>query len=607
MSVDTLPPIIIAAVAMAAGSAWQCAGTVVMLHALPRSLAPGWRIALAWFLWLPVSGAVVLGLCLAHVAGRAPLALGSGLVVVIALVSPNRRFLLDAAKKAIHSVLNDTRRWERWLLVGGFAILGLNFLYAAHPQRIYDQLNYHLVVADLIVREGNPFSGAWDVFVLFTGVVEYGFAWHRSWTESGLLFIALTQVAVFVATIPPIILAGMLIARPTPRLLGLLSTALPGVVPEGTILRMAKPDALMVVGVIIGLGMLIAGEPIGFIGLLGIGALLLSCKLTAVHAAIGLAAAAVFLRPRAPPSKREWVAFLALAFGAVALQLTKNALFLGNPLYPAADKLFPSWASDARTADYWHGIAFDAQPRIAGLLGPFFFAWRAWALVGMVAVSTAAIAWTRCRGNIGDPPPPLRGTWAFLASYSLAWPLFWGARIFARFVSPFAGGLLVLLASLLARLDVRNRRMIEVLCLCFAIPVCGVGWSAINIVRWNAHSAEDAYALQWPRLRTARALQPLLSSSDTVVADAPEKFFFHAKLLYEEPLSPRERAVLDELGRDPIRVAAKYQVTAFIISASQPMSPRIHAIWDALQSRGQVMSMGPDRVLFSACHFQPGC
>jgi len=111
--------------------------------------------------------------------------------------------------------------------------------------------------------------------------------------------------------------------------------------------------------------------------------------------------------------------------------------------------------------------------------------------------------------------------------------------------------------------------------------------------------------MQWPRIHTARALQPLLEPSETIVADAPEKFFFDAKLLYEEPLSPRERAILQGLREDAVHTAAANKVKAVIVGAGHPMSPGMQRIWDALRSRGRVLELPPDRVLFSECYFCP--
>src|SRR5439155_14325815 len=130
-----------------------------------------WRIAIAAFLWLPISGAVAIGLSLVHVAGRASLLAGTALVLAASL--RNSRWLFVAVPKGWRALMADARPWERWLVRGALLVRAVFILFAAHPQRIYDQLNYHLVVGDLVVRDGQPFTGAWDPHAMFTGVVEW--------------------------------------------------------------------------------------------------------------------------------------------------------------------------------------------------------------------------------------------------------------------------------------------------------------------------------------------------------------------------------------------------------------------------------------------------
>lgn len=580
---DALPPIVLAAVAVGAAALWQWAGTALMLSAVPRELSDGWRIALAAALWLPVSGAAAMALSLVHLAGRASLLAGTAVVLLASI--PNARWLLQQARSGFASLLAGASRTERFVVGGALFVQVVFILFAAHPQRIYDQLNYHLVVGELVARDGQPFTGAWDPHAMFAGVVEWGLAWHRSWGGSKLFFHGLAQMAVYFATVPALILAGLLLARPTPLWFAALCLALPGVVPENSILRMAKSDGVVLTLVALALCVLPRSTPAA----LGLCLLSMACKLSAFHGALALGAAAVAVgyRRGAP-----WLALLGAA--ALAVQLSKNAVVFANPVYPALGALFPSWATDAWTEQYWRGFAFEHLPRWRGWLGPFFFLLPARVLAGMLLI---AAVWQR--------PRQVKPIVVFAASYAVLWPLFYGGTIPARFVSPFSAGLIVLWWLLVAGLAQPARRRVEILSLLLAVTVCGLGWAAMNIVKWNRASAVDAYAMQWPRIHTARALQPLLEPTDTIVADAPEKFFFDAKLLYEEPLSPRERAILQGLREDAARTAAEYKVKAVIVDAGHPMSPGMQRIWDALRSRGKVLELPPDRVLFSECYFCP--
>jgi len=72
---------------------------------------------------------------------------------------------------------------------------------------------------------------------------------------------------------------------------------------------------------------------------------------------------------------------------ALALQLAKNALVFANPVYPALGGIFPSWATDAWTEEYWRGVAFQHLSRWTGWLGPFLLLWPARVLAGMLLVA----------------------------------------------------------------------------------------------------------------------------------------------------------------------------------------------------------------------------
>jgi hypothetical protein len=573
---DALPPAALATVAVVAAAAWQLAGTAVMLYLVPRALPDGWRVAVAAAIWLPISGAIAMALSLIHLAGRASLLVGTALVVAASL--KNVRWMLRQPMS-----LENTKSWEKWLVRGALLAQLVFIFFATHPQRIYDQLNYHLIVGDLVVRDGQPFTGAWDPHAMFTGVVEWALAWHRSWTGSKLLFHGLAQIAVYFATVPALILAGLLLGRPSPVWFAILCLALPGVVPENSILRMDKPDGLVLTLVALALALLPRSTPAA----LALCFLAMACKLTAFHAALALGAAALatgFRRGGAFP-------LLLAGVAAFALQLTKNALVFGNPVYPALGSIFPSWATDAWSEEYWRGVAFQHLSRWTGWLGPFLLLWPGRVLAGLLV---ATLVFTRKK------PQGLRHVLVFLAAFAITWPLFYGGYIQPRFVSAFSAGLLVL--WWLLHENAPDRRA-EIISVCLAITVCGFGWALMNIAKWNRHSAVDAYALQWPRIHTARTLNPMLDPNDTVVADAPEKFFFGAKLLFEEPLSPRERAVLEGLRTDPARTAALWRVKAVIVSADHPPSPRMQKIWDVLKDRGKVLEVPPDRVLFSDCFF----
>ena len=50
--------------------------------------------------------------------------------------------------------------------------------------RLYDQLNYHLVVAKKILLNGSPFVNTFDSHIFLSGIVEYAFVWPRAFIDN---------------------------------------------------------------------------------------------------------------------------------------------------------------------------------------------------------------------------------------------------------------------------------------------------------------------------------------------------------------------------------------------------------------------------------------
>jgi hypothetical protein len=627
-----LPPLCLALVALASALAWQVAGALALLPLTPRSLAGRWRLALAWLGWLPVSGAAVLALVLLGVASRTVLLGGTLVVGAFALVSARQaRPFVAEARHAFAAWVAAAQPYERWLWRIGVAMQVIAWLFAAHPQRLYDQITYHLVVGQLVVRDGQPFSGAYDPHVSFAGLVEYALAWHRAWGGSRLFYNAVGQVAVMAATVPVLVACGLWLGRASLGLLGLLCIALPGLIPECLMLRMAKPDGVIMTGAVLLLAML-ARAPEGWrYAALAVAGMMLGCKITFGHAAIALAAAFVVARP--PQGRlREWIPLSIMGLSCVSLQLGKNAARFGNPVYPTAASLFPSPWSDATTQAYWTQIAFGGESRLTGWLGPFLLGRDGGALVLFVLAAAALVLWRRHQSQLASPKAsasltpavaarapanatpaqsaahrPLAAAIAFLAVFWATWPLFYGGHIEHRFIAPFSGGLFVLFVLLEARLGDADRRRLLILCACAGVLSAQFDRSLPGLWRYDTRSAEAAYLLQWPRLQTAETLNPELKPGDTIVADKPDKLYFDARVLFTAPLSPQERAILEELRRDPIAAALRYRVKALVVYRERPVEPLMQAIWQGLKSRGELQQIGPDRVLWSPCYFQAGC
>jgi hypothetical protein len=606
---DTLPPIVIALIAILSGVVWHVAGALALFRLTPRSLDESLRLTLAWFLWLPLSGAAVLGLVLAGAAGRAPLVAGTVLVGSLALLS------LPILKNAVTRARSSWARWwreatstERWLLRAGVALQLVLWAFAGHPQRQIDQFNYHLVVGHLVVRDGEPFTGTMDPHVSFAGAVEYGLAWHQAWTHSTLLFVGMAQVAIMLATVPVIVLCGLRLGGGSVALLGTLLLTVPAIIPESDMMRMAKPDGVVLAGVVLALTLVVECAGDATILVLALLAVLLACKVTALHAGLGLLLALLVQARPLRPALRAWP-LLAVGVAALALQGIKNGMRLGDPVYPAAADFFHAIPWDETARAYWNDVAFAGHPRWSGLLGPLVFIRRAAPLVSGIALATILL-W-RSRGErrtVSRAEPQARlflGPTCFVLATCVTWPFFYGGWISPRFLSGLSGGVLVLWLLLLAKLDRRSRRVVQVASSLAAVLLASeLDVSAPHLRVWNRGSAFEALAGQWPRLRTAAALHAELGATDAVIADQPEKLFFEALVISPTPYSPRERAVVEELARRPAEVARRLHLKALIVNGTKPLSPGMAAAWSALEPYGTVREIGADRILWSPSRFQ---
>ncbi len=590
-----------ALVAITLAGAWQIAGTLALFRLTPRPLGESKRLLLAWSLWLPVSGVAVLALVLAHLASRGVLLAGTVIVLLIAASSAS------IARAAVARLRLRWTEWRAtatpahgWLFGGGCLLQIITWVHAGHPQRMIDQVNYHLVVGHLVVRDGQPFTATSDPHVFFSGIVEYGLAWHQAWTHSTLLFVALAQVAVMLATVPVLIACGLIVGEQSLVLLGVLLFAIPAVIPEATVLRTAKPDGIILTAVVLLLTFL-AEETEGWLLLAtAVLALALAAKITAIHAAIGLAACCAVWRPRRG-RPADFVPLLVIGLAALALQWGKNAAYLGDPFYPVGAGITGSPAWDDTAREYWNTVAFDGRPRWSGWLGPLLYAWRGGTLVACVVAALV------CSRGAREPRRSrfLHALLAFAGAYVLAWPIFYGDRISPRFLAPLTAVVLVIWWSLQPGGGARFRPWLWTTCVVAALLTSQLDVIVPRLSRWDRVSAAESYAQQYSKFRTATALGPELGVNDALIADRPEKLLFEARLICDSPYSPRDRAELEELRQHPAEVARRLRLKAIVVDGAEPMSASIAAAWKALEPHGTERRIGSDRVLWSSTYFQP--
>ncbi|MBN1959960.1 MAG: hypothetical protein JW841_03365 [Deltaproteobacteria bacterium] len=608
-----LPPFLLIIPIIAIAIGWQIIGTLAILPIIPRVLSSGWRLLLAWFCWLPLSGAIVLALVLAGFASRNVLLVGTFIIFLIALLSwrlSNTKPTILAAYKSFKNWKSQAKKYELWLWRGGVALQAIIWGYVAHPQKMFDQLGYHLVVGHLVVRDGEPFSGVLDPHIHLAGILEYAFAWHYSWFDSRMFINGVAQIAVLAITVPVIIWCSLRLGRASLGFLGLLFILLPGVLPESVILRMVKPDGVILTGVIVLLTLLI-DSPVGFMAAgIGVGGMMLGCKFTFAHATLGLFLAIIIAKP--PIGRlRPWLPLIIVGLLCFALPLYKNYLLFENPVYPALIAKFPSQITGQWTRNYWNHQAYVGRSALTGWLGPFILTRRAASLYGCLFVAAFFIFlnWRKRQNKL-----VLESRWrqaliitvAFIIGTWLFWPLFFSGKVTARFVSGFFGGVFVLWLLLQRLIADSQRKYFFIACTCIGLLASHFDRILPNLILWNLHSTKEAYAMQWPRLKSAIVVNASINNkSDVILTDHSNKLYFDGRVLYEEPLGLAQRAMVAEITQNPVDAAGRFKLAAIVVSANRSMSPRMQYIWDTLEPNGKIIDAGNDRVLLSKHYFQP--
>lgn len=570
MLVDSWHPIWVALCALLLAGTWQLVMAAAIVRIVPGN--PGTRIPMAWILTLPISGAIVVGLELLHLATRTALLV----VVLVTLVLG-----VGGLSSVVTPVLSGFRvRWAAWdrgmraLVVVGAVFQVVMGLYAAHPQRLADQLNYHLLISKLILRDGNAFDAPFDPHVVFAGCMEHGLAILRAFVDDDLFIHAASQAMVFVVVVPAALMTA-------PALLPALLVGIPTLIPENSIARMAKPDGILFAAVFF---LLARGADTSAIAYVCVALAMLGLKLTAGHALIGLVALLVVTQPKIQ-DVRAWMPLVLLCALPMVAHLLKNWVVLGNPIYPELD---------AATHDYWQLVAFP-QPETwwQKLQGPIVMVKRSpglglWLLVSVVTAPREV--WKR---------PMVRGTIAFAAVYTLTWGFFYYSHIFSRFVSPISAAAFALIV-LVSRQRLSSYSIMAVAALAFS----GLEFSVPRLVEWNRGTTLQMWTSQWSRMTTARAMNHAYGPDMVLVTDAPEKSYFNQRVLYEEGISPAEKEMLEQLETNPSESIQRYRIAALVMRVDSK-SEVLRRIWSRLETMGTELRVIEDRVLLIAPSQRP--
>ena len=608
----TMAPISTACAALLFVLIWQTSGMILLAPLLRNSgLSRLWSLVFAWFLWLPLSGTGALILSLLRLADQSLLRGVMAAVVTCALVMGvrGRSWLRDIPR------LNRGSR-PAMVMTGLIFLLQITqLIFAAHPQRLYDQLSYHLAIPKLVLMHGHPYYKFYDPHLVIGGTLEYAFLWPRAFINSDFFSLGVGQCWIYLASVLPIVASTYLALRDVDSKYAKWSTltimaAVPGLVPDSELFSIAKPGALLFAGTYLILITCVAMPKRLLTVTVALGMILLACNPTFVHVAIALF---VVLVLNLYWRRAEWSlppALITVAAVCLATALIRSWVLTGTLLFPSDARFLSTPYSDKLTLDYWHWVAFRSnQSFIARWSGaPVVFlrspGLAVWAGLGLASLAVwgrrqAALHWQSL-------------LW-FLAIYALAWPFFYDNMVFSRFVAGFVAAL-VLTAVVGALAAPKRFRYVIIASGIIGGMVC----SSIDVIgrklyMWNQSGLLSAYTPQFPRMVTAYEVNGWTKSDDTVVTETSEKYFFTAAVL-SSTLSPPERKIWDELIVSPQKAAREHRVKAVVMEIQKPGSELpefpapynvpIRTTFKALEPFGEVTQIARDLVLRSDCYFQ---
>lgn len=611
--IATWPPLALAAFALLYVFSWQALGTcllapVLRLGGLPR----GFSIAVSWLIFMPLVGAVGMALALFDYANPTTLCILTGVVVFFGMLS------LANSWRALKRLLREeTARiyalGERLLLALGLVCVVLQLLFAAHPQRLYDQLNYHLVASKRVLSFGGLTSPIYDPHLFIAGPVEYAMLWPRSLIDSDFFALAVGQSWVFAATVLPMLFAVFLLTREHARhrvVAWTLMLAVPAFIPQNELVGMLKPGAFLLSGTFLALLSPLISRRVLVAVALPFALLFTACSPTYIHASLALAFAAIIAERARPLRLLRATPLLWLSVVVFGLTLMKSITLTGTPFYPNDAKFFDTWAADAETLAYWKHIGFsrgesfverwwgalDVPSRNLGL--------SIWLVCCLLAACVIVLKrdW-RWRG----PRLPIVFAFAFVA----IWPLFYDSGAYSRFVASYVAALLAVGAAVLIHTEGRLRRALLAATAIAGLSVSHVEVMSRKIFEWNQTTVLRAFARQFPRALSSLSVNQLARPKDSVLADDAGKFFFDAAVLHGH-LAPEERRIWGNLLSRPKETAMAIRLKAIVIEKIYRDDPKrpipfagpINEAWEGLAPHGQIAYVGKDAILYSDCYFQ---
>jgi hypothetical protein len=553
---------------------------------------------MAYILWLPVCGSIAI---LFYFLGWRDLWLFRGLFAGCVLISIP--LVLSAWKQ-----IPRPKELSKWLWVPGI-LIGLQALFAAHPQRLYDQLNYHLVPAKRFFLEGDLFHNSFDPHVFMDGPVEFAYVWIRAILNSDLGMLSAGQTWMFFTALGGLYFVGALLCYEKNKWLPMIVMIgiFPFLMPNNEIFSTSKPDGLAGLSAAIFIALAYRFPQYRIWLFVALSLVFVPVKITYAHAVLAFG---LLLLPQLKKDRlrgwHQWWPLLAFGILCCTALFVKNITLTNSLLYPADGSLFPSDVYGEVTHAYWRKNSYGNEGFFQRYLGPYFL----WArrpgfigvlvlVLGLVAYKWKTIPWSNLKFGL-----------AFLGVFWLLWPFFFRSDIYARFVAPMSFGLGMIVFLFALNLKSINRTVLILISL-IALAFSSTEVILTKLVVWNSGDAASAMTLQWPRVRTTHFLENKTDSTELIVVDDASKAFFNSGILHGI-IGPKELNAWEEFKQAPKETALRYKVVALVKAASDEYNPHsfdsnlkgIDRLWSNLEPFGKVEKVGVDLVLFSECYFQ---
>jgi hypothetical protein len=504
-------------------------------------------------------------------------------------------------------------RWIKLQAFVTFLVLVVELLYGAHPQRLYDQLNYHLVLVRKILFLRQPIAWSFDSPIFISGPIEYGITWVAAVNPTDPFIISVGQTIIFVSIFPTLVGAFLIVMQkisPTiPSIQTLLLAAMVplALVPNDEILRIAKPDAFLLGGTAVLLAFFVVSGIRYFWVICALATAILGIKITFLHAVVGFIPLILSSgKVTWGRIERYWIPVLIGIF-VFAANALRSYVYTGTPLYPGDSIFFDSEFADSTTRAFWKFVSQGHQQHFyESWMGFCYLIRRSYGLMTFLPILGILFLFSQCQ-SLKSQKYWLAPIVSFLATYLLIWPVFYQGNTYSRFVSPASAGLLILSIGLLAGLVGRLRSVGTLLLFALMLAASNLEVEFLKIYRWNQGTAEGALQSQTPMVEVAKFVNSRSHSArDLILVDDALVYFYNMRTLYLS-LTPREHRIWDGLLSSPEAMAKEQQLLAIVrnkASAGDPwamdglsVTGPIDQVWDKFVNRGDVFEVDDYQIL----------